>query len=123
MVKKVLIIDDEEDFCFFIKKNLEKTNNYKVTACSDSKSAIAVAKELKPDVILIDIMMPDKDGTEIARELKMIDETRDIPFLFLTALVTEDEIQKHKNIIKGEYFIAKPVKIEELIKVINSIKK
>ena len=122
-MKKVLVIDDEENFCYFVKKNLEAAGNFEVSVCNDSREAMKEVREVRPDVILLDILMPRKDGTAIAIELKESKDTKDIPFVFLTALVSEQETEKHENVIGETHFVSKPVKIEELISIINKLTK
>ena len=122
-MKRILIIDDEENFCYFVKKNLEATGNFEVSVCNDSREAIKVVREMLPDLILLDILMPRKDGTTIAVELKESEDTKDIPVVFLTALVSEQETKKHENIIGETCFVSKPVKTEELISIINKLTK
>ncbi len=67
MDKKILVIDDEEDFCYFVKQNLEAISNYKVITASKGKKGIQIARKEKPDLILLDIMMPGMDGFEVLR--------------------------------------------------------
>jgi len=118
-MKKILLIDDEEDFCYFVKKNLEATGNFEVEVYNDDIDIVQEARRLQPNLILLDIKMPKKDGSEMALELKKHKDTQGIPFIFLTALVNEEETQKRGNFIGGEYFLAKPVRISELIDTIN----
>jgi len=118
-MKKILLIDDEEDFCYFVKNNLEATGNFEVEVYNDDIDIIQEVRRLRPNLILLDIKMPKRDGSDIALELKRYRDTQEIPFLFLTALVNEEETQKRGNFIGGEYFIAKPVRINELIDTIN----
>jgi CheY-like chemotaxis protein len=118
MVKRILLIDDEKDFCFFTKSNLEATGNFIVIVCLDSSEAVDLAKRLKPDLILLDVLMPGITGPDIAARLKDDPETKNIPVVFLTAIITDRET-KDGNLISGWPFVAKPVKIEELISVIN----
>ncbi|MFH0827526.1 MAG: response regulator, partial [Candidatus Omnitrophota bacterium] len=67
--KKILLIDDEEDFCFFVKKNLENTGEFEVITAPEGKIGIDLAREEKPDAILLDIVMPKMDGTDVAEIL------------------------------------------------------
>ncbi|MFA5394062.1 MAG: response regulator [Candidatus Ratteibacteria bacterium] len=120
-MKKILIIDDEEDFCYFTKKSLEATGNFEVSVCNDSREAMNEVRKVRPDLVLLDILMPRKDGTAIATELKESKDTKDIPFVFLTALVSEQETEKHKNVIGEAHFVSKPVKLQELISIINKL--
>ena len=118
-MKKILLIDDEEDFRYFVKKNLEAKGNFEVEVYSDDIDIIKEVRRLRPNLILLDIKMPKRDGSDIALELKRHKDTQEIPLVFLTALVSEEETQKKGNSIGGEYFIAKPVRMSELINTIN----
>ena len=119
--KKILIIDDEEDFCHFVKTLLNATGSFEVSACCDSKEAIRLVKEQQPDLILLDIMMPGVSGPEIVEDLRVDTDIRKIPFIFLTALVTVEDLERKGNVIGGNYTVAKPVKMNELINVINEV--
>ena len=120
-MKKVLLIDDEIDFSEGVKKNLEATGELEVSICSDSAVAVQAAKEVRPDVILLDILMPGMSGPEIAGQLRGSRETKAIPIIFLTAMVTEEEATQKKNGIGGELFVAKPVETDELMRVIDLV--
>lgn len=122
-MKNILLIDDEEDFCFFVKNNLEAGGKFRVTACSDSTKGVELTKKLLPDLILLDILMPGMSGSDIAAALKEDTATAGIPIVFLTAVITEKETSEAKNLVAGWPFVAKPVKIKELIKVINKYSK
>jgi CheY-like chemotaxis protein len=122
-MKRILVIDDEQDFCFFVKKNLELTGNFMVETCSDGREGVAKTKELRPDMVLLDIMMPGINGADVAEAIKGNESTRNIPIAFLTALVKEEEAKTNQNWIGGEFFVAKPIKIKELVNVINELVK
>ncbi|KPK98087.1 MAG: histidine kinase [Omnitrophica WOR_2 bacterium SM23_72] len=113
--KKILIIDDEVAFTRMIKLNLEATGRYEVSEENKGAQGVAAAKEARPDLILLDIIMPDLDGTTVATQLKEDPATKDIPVVFLTVVVQKKEIEDSGNIIGGYPFIAKPVNMEELI--------
>ena len=117
--KKILLIDDQKSFTESIKAALEGTDNYEVRAQNDGPSGVAAAKEFKPDLILLDVTMPNMDGTQVAAKLESDQGTRDIPIVFLTAVVSKEEVEKQKGLIGGHKFIAKPVGIEDLINVID----
>ncbi|MFH1093532.1 MAG: response regulator [Candidatus Omnitrophota bacterium] len=120
---KILIIDDEEDFCCLVKRNLESTGEYKVFVAYNAADGIILAKVEKPDVILLDIMMPDISGAQAAAALKKFEETRDIPVIFLTAIITKEELGTTMKEIADNLYIAKPVKTQELIDSIQSVLK
>jgi len=120
-MKKIMMVDDDKDLCFFLKKNLEKDKEMQVSVCSESRDAVKMIKEVRPDVVLLDIMMPGKSGIDIASELRNGKDTKNIPIVFLTAIIKEEEIEKHKNLIGEGYYISKPVEVEDLIKAINKV--
>jgi DNA-binding response OmpR family regulator len=120
-VKKILIIDDEENFCRALKKGLEMTSTFHVLTATRGDEGLRLAKTQKPDLILLDIMMPDMAGTQVAEELSEDPATSSIPIVFVTAIVKQEEVKRSNGIAGGRNFIAKPVMIAELIKKINAI--
>ena len=119
--KKILVIDDEKDFAHFIKLNLESTNQFEVVTSATGKEGIIQAKTIKPDLILLDIFMPEMDGSMVAECLLDDDSTKNIPIVFLTALVTKRDVGAKGGVIGGRRVIAKPVTPDELISTINSV--
>lgn len=119
--KKILLIDDEENFCHALKMGLEMNGNYHVMTASIADDGIVMAKLRQPDVILLDIMMPDKTGPEIAEELLEHPSTKSIPIIFVTAIVSKEELKKNGNTVGGQLFIPKPIILDELIQKIESI--
>ena len=117
-MKKILIVDDEESFCFFLKKNLESAGGFEVTACSDAGEAVGQAIALQPDLILLDILMPKITGPEVAELLHQNPKTGNIPVIFLTAVATTQDTGE-SNKVGGQFVVAKPVQIHELLKVIQ----
>ena len=120
-MKKILIIDDEKEFCETVKEQVELSTSFYVETCSRAALAVQRAKLIKPDLILLDVMMPGVTGPEIAAQLKQSEETKNIPIIFLTAVLSEDEAEKNKHLIGGEYFLGKPVKFEDLLYMINKL--
>lgn len=118
--KKILLVDDEEAFGRMVKLNLEKTGEYEVKIETKGAQALDSVKEFRPDLILLDIVMPDVDGAEIARQIESEEALKNIPLVFLTAIAKEDEVVSEGGIIGGYPFIAKPVTTEKLI---DSIKR
>jgi len=111
--RKVLIVDDEKDFAKIVKMNLEQTGEYEVRTESRATKAVAVAKSFKPDVMLLDIVMPDKDGFEVLGELKKDGKTVSIPVIMLTA-VGGNHAKMTASQKFCEDYIIKPVPTEEL---------
>jgi two-component system, OmpR family, alkaline phosphatase synthesis response regulator PhoP len=116
---KILVVDDEPDILEFIGYNLSK-ENYEVISAHDGISAIKAAKENKPDLILLDIMMPKLDGIETCKHLRNIPEFKDTLIVFLTALGDEQSEIKGLNIGADDY-IVKPIKPRLLVSRVNAL--
>ena len=117
--KRVLIIDDEPGFTRMVKLNLEKTGFFEVREENKATYAIAAAREFKPDLILLDVIMPTMDGGDVAAHIKNDRLLKDVPIVFLTATVSRSEAGDVGLNSGGELFLAKPVSVESLIKCIN----
>lgn len=118
---KILIIDDEQEICEFSKLVLEKTDRFEVRFSTVAVKGIDMAKSYKPDLILLDLVLPDIDGSEVAERLLQDSETKNIPVAFLTALAKRDEVDRHSGKIGDRFFIAKPVSPQELVNHIDDI--
>lgn len=119
--KKILLIDDEEDFCFLVKLNLEKTGKYDVLTTTSGYKGLVLAANEEPDMILLDIIMPEISGGQVAEQLLENPKTKDIPVLFVTAIASRREVQSQEGIVGGKQFIAKPVTPEEIMAKINGM--
>lgn len=117
--KKILIIDDEVNFTQMVKLSLAATGKYIVRIENKGSGGLAAAKEFKPDLILLDIMMPDIPGGDVVFQLNNDEETEEIPIVLLTAIVKAEEVEEHKGIMTGLPIIAKPVTVEELVDCIE----
>jgi CheY-like chemotaxis protein len=93
-LRRVLVIEDEPDIQMLIQMSLEFTGDYQVSVASDGPSGIQAAQQEKPDLILLDAMMPGMDGFEVCARLKSDAETSDIPIIFLTAKAQSSEIEE-----------------------------
>ena len=119
MKKKILIIDDEVDLTRMVKLNLEATDRYEVGIENKGANSLNAIKVFKPDLVFLDIVMPDADGTNVVQQIKEDKETRHIPVVFLTALVKKEEVKGSSSVIGGYPFLAKPVSTKELIACIE----
>jgi DNA-binding response OmpR family regulator len=119
---KVLIIDDEVDFCYFVQKNLMRDGTFDVIIATNGNDGIELAKKEEPDIILLDLFMPDMPGEDVAAALKENSSTSDIPILYVTALATNDDIIDSKESkIGNNYILPKPVRTKKLIDTITNI--
>jgi CheY-like chemotaxis protein len=118
---KVLMIDDNREICRLMKEYLEKTGKFEVTIFTDARTGVRYAQIEKPDVILLDLMMPDMDGTEAAEYLLDDEATRSIPIIFITAAIKKDEAEDRLGQIHGHPILAKPVTPMEVMSEIEKI--
>ena len=117
---KILLIDDEEDFCFFIKSNLERTGRFAVYTADSGELGLEMAKEYPLDLVLLDLVMPDMSGDEVAGWFEHDPDLSHIPIIFLTAIVTKEETgENNYTEIGGRFFIAKPISTQDLIQAIE----
>jgi len=119
-VRKVLLIDDEKDFTYFLSKNLEATDRFTVEVANDPKIGIEKAKTIKPDIIILDIYMPNTDGIAVLKEIKVDPKTLFIPVIMLTAAADDIYKWKAENRLCEDY-LAKPVQITTVIDTIDAI--
>ena len=119
MLKRILAIDDEVGVTRMIKLNLETTGRYAVLMVNEAQSAHAAAQQFKPDLILLDVMMPGMDGGEVAAELESDPALKDIPIVYLTAAVTRKEADHKRLFSGGRRVVAKPITLPELIDCIE----
>ena len=124
MPQKILFVDDDADVVDIVKSRLEN-NHYDVITADNGKDGIRLAREERPDLIMMDILMPGMSGGEAVRQLQEDNLTKDIPTIFLTSLSYEEpnDTEGDKININGHYFTAipKPFKSERMLAVINGI--
>lgn len=119
--KIILIIEDDEDIVFLLQTIMER-ENYKVHVAYNGKDGLKMIGETKPDLILLDIMMPEVNGYEICREIKNDPKTKDIRVIMLSAKALESDKFWGKETGADEY-ITKPFEREYLIKRVHSLLK
>jgi two-component system, OmpR family, alkaline phosphatase synthesis response regulator PhoP len=118
-VKKILIADDEPDILEIIQYNLQH-EGYEVITAKNGNEAIEQAKRFKPDLIILDIMMPGKNGIEVCNLLRMQPAFNDTLIIFLSAL--SDEVTEVKGLETGaDDFITKPVSPKVLVSKVNAL--
>ena len=110
----ILIIDNNRDFAHSAKLALERTGRYFVYEENDGSKAHQTAQGLKPNLILLDIAMPETDGGEVAARIESDPTLNRTPIVFLTALVTKSETKSGLQ-IQGHPFLAKPISIPDLV--------
>lgn len=116
---KILLVDDEPDILEFVGYNI-KREGYQLTTASDGKEAIQLAKKGKPDLVILDIMMPGMDGIAVCTELRKIPELKHTLIAFLTAR-GEDFSQIAGLDAGGDDYITKPIKPKVLMSRVNAL--
>lgn len=119
--KRILIIDDESDFTYFLRLNLEQLGAYQVREVNQAAQALSVAAQFKPDLILVDLLMPVMNGGEVAALIREEEGLKHIPIVFLTAAGAEDGKEPQGRTIGGYPFLVKPVKVAVVIDCIERI--
>ena len=121
MAKRILIVDDDVDFTDLIRSKLEETGKYEVRVENQGSRGIRAASLFKPDLILLDIVMPDIDGSEVAEKIRDDKNIKNTPIVFLTSIVSKEEVRSGGGFIGGQYFIAKPASAREILNSIDRI--
>ena len=117
MKKRIFVIDDEPEFTSLLKLTLESSGYYSVGEENSAMRAVASARQFDPDLIVLDIMMPELDGSEVAGRVREDPVLRDIPILFLTALVDNSECGVWQS--GGQTFLPKSAAVDKLIDCIE----
>jgi DNA-binding response OmpR family regulator len=113
---KILVIDDEEEFTDMLSINLTRSAKYEVRVENQSTNAIKTAEEYKPEIILLDIVMPGLDGGDLSAKFQSHATLRNVPIIHISALVATDETHGGKGmaVSGGTMIISKPVNLDTL---------
>jgi CheY-like chemotaxis protein len=118
-MKKILVVDDEPDLTMLIRLNLEP--KYEVREENSAPQALATARAFEPDLILLDVMMPDMEGGDVAAAVDADPKLKHVPIIFLTATVLREELSGPVAFIGGRPFMAKPVDMDALAATIEKV--
>ena len=117
MGKRALIVDDNGNN-LTLEKDLLEVAGFEVLTAQDASSGIAIARKEKPDIVIMDVRLPDMRGSEAARILRQDKETSGIPIVFVTASVMESELKEAKAIANSG-FIGKPINTRTFVTEIS----
>ncbi len=120
MKTRILIIDDEPDFSSMLKAQLESAGYFLVQEENNEQHAVRAAREFGPDLVLLDVMMPNLEGSEVASMIRGDRNLRNTPILFLTALVSEDDAPAGSYTSGGNTFLPKSLPLAKLIECISA---
>jgi DNA-binding response OmpR family regulator len=115
--KKVLIVEDEESL-LKLESILLTSKGYEVKGVSNGQAALDAFAEERPDLVLLDIMLPEIDGFEVCRRIKENPETKDIPVVMLTAKKSREDMARGEK-VGADWYITKPFKSAMVIKTIQ----
>lgn len=121
-IRKVLLVEDEQDIRKVAQISLQFRGGWNVVLAGDGLEALTLAASERPDVILLDCMMPRMDGYEVCRRLKLDPDLRQIPVIFLTAKSQEAEIRKGLQLGAMGYLVKpfNPMSLaDEIVKIIE----
>jgi two-component system phosphate regulon response regulator PhoB len=128
MAKKILVVDDEQHMRIFMTTLLE-TSGFKPFTAEDGKQGLELARQKKPDAIILDVMMPKESGFAMYRELKKDGQLKNIPVIIVSGLARKTFLHSHKmlDLHQGESipepvaYIEKPPEADELLEAINKV--
>ena len=120
MKKRILVLDDEMDFVDVMKRMLQMTGEYEVRTTVRPSTFLQVAQDYKPDLILLDCMMPGLDGGEIAAQIQADPVLKDTPFMFLTATADQPENRASRCYEGEQMYLPKTMELDDLFKYIES---
>ena len=118
---KILVIDDDKTQLSLIKKYLNNTGHKKVILVNSGTKGILSAKKNKPDIILLDLILPKKDGFEVLHELKEDESTRDIPIIIMTNLEGTKDVEKALEFGATTYLVKANYSLDDVVEKIKSI--
>jgi CheY-like chemotaxis protein len=118
---RVLVVDDEPALSALVRISLEQTNLYEVLVENLSYQALETARRFRPDIMLLDVNMPGKDGGDVAAEVRADRDLSGTPILFFTSLVSPQEAEDKEPSGKGEHFLSKKADPAVLIRTIANV--
>ncbi|MCL4472987.1 MAG: response regulator [Actinobacteria bacterium] len=116
--KRVLIVDDEASLRTLVRANLE-VDGLQVSEAVDGNEAMAMLKKSQPDLILLDIMMPGKDGIEVLEDLASDEKLREIPVVLLTAKGEQEDLERGAS-LGARGHITKPFDPEQMVRTVKA---
>ena len=114
MTKKILVVDDEEDILVILQSRL-LYRGYEVLTATTGVRALEIIQLVRPDLIILDIMMPRMDGIQLSETLRQKDSTKMIPIIFLTALQKKEDEKTNGPFVSGRIIFAKPFDTQKLL--------
>lgn len=122
--KRILIVDDEADFCSIVQGNLEK-EGFEVEVAYDGREGLDKVKSNPPDAVILDVVMPEKDGFAVCKEIKQDEKLADIPVVMLTAVashVTSTRYSRYDGVsLEADDYLPKPASAEDIAQSLKGL--
>jgi two-component system alkaline phosphatase synthesis response regulator PhoP len=122
--KKILVVDDEPDFVAIVRKYLEK-EGFEVDVAYDGVEGLNKVRQSPPDAIVLDVMMPEKDGYAVCQELKQSDQFKNIPIVLLTAVSSHVSSTRYSHYdgmsTEADDYLPKPASAEEIVESVKRL--
>lgn len=122
--KRILVVDDEPDFCSIVQGNLEK-EGFEVEVAYDGNEGLAKVKSNPPDAIVLDVMMPEKDGYAVCKEIKEDEKLADIPIVMLTAVASHVTSTRYSHYdgmsMEADDYLPKPASAEDITQSLKGL--
>jgi len=120
VMAKILIVDDDAKE-LELYQDILLSQGFDVLTAANGEDGLKLAIANTPDLILLDVMMPKKDGGKVSQDLLRNDKTKDIPVIYLTSIITEEEVKSQHGVVSGRFIISKSSNREELVRRINEV--
>jgi DNA-binding response OmpR family regulator len=117
--RRILVVDDDPHATRMVKWALERTDRYEARELNDPTQVLEAARKFKPDLILLDVCMPGREGCEVAFQIRADAEFQSTPIVFLTSLVSEQEAVGDGTSAGAFHFVAKPARVQRMISCIE----
>ena len=122
--KRILVVDDEPDFCSIVQGNLEK-EGFLVEVAYDGNEGLAKVKSNPPDAIVLDVVMPEKDGYALCKEIKEDEKLADIPIVMLTAVASHVTSTRYSHYdgmsMEADDYLPKPASAEDITQSLRGL--
>lgn len=118
MAKRILVVDDEDIVCSMLTE-LFTESGYEVSVAKNGETCLQIVESEDFDLIVLDINMPDVSGCGVSAVLGANEKTRDIPIIFLTGYIDQEETKQLRNTLAGHKLISKPFDTHELLAAVN----
>jgi DNA-binding response OmpR family regulator len=120
LMAKILIVDDDAKE-LELYQDILLSQGFDTLTASNGDDGLRLAVENMPDLILLDVMMPKKDGGKVSQDLLRNNKTKDIPVIYLTSIITEEEVKSQHGVVSGRFIISKSSSRAELVQRINEV--